>query len=956
MMFGWIKRVIFGRYSNVYLYRVAFIPLCILVIFFVFNKNTYAVFNTPTLSWSISSPKLSSEEPVLAAPSFLCNKLIEVKDIAEDNLLRKVCLYKGESVSFGTVISDYSYRPMVSFLNDTKMYRVYGLCGSYDSCLYLSGTDTLVTRQYVVNNLIRSLVIYKNFSKRLTKQVNPTSFVTEYIFDSSNPEYIFKSSDGYAWPIGGLGSSDNGKWLAVEFYGRGFGLLNINTLEMKRVSSKAFSTDYGASAWSQFAVTNNGKTIAVMGQNTAFAIYEVDSNCGDITTDENMWAVQSIAIPCKKSPIQYGGFLYATHPSFSNDGYELSFYTLPYIGGYNKVSFRIDDYKKATLDYLALGDSFSSGEGEFDDAYYLDGTNDEFEKCHVSSRSYPFLIAKNSNINPENMKSVACSGAMTTDVVGDDYKYLGQNNRLVDKGLKMNIGEIDAYQTKSKISFHQGVIHQLSFVKIYQPKTITIGIGGNDIGMIDKLKSCISPGTCNWVADSKKREQVAIEIKNFFDEYVNTFQAIHDASPNSKIFAVGYPKPVDKDGSCGLLTEILLDSDEREFLNEAISYLNQVIKTATQKVGIGYLDIEESYNKNALCGDQKPSAFNSIMIGDDFSLSGSDSWIKYFGNESFHPNPYGHQLSADLINSFIKNISTYNYCSDGSVKCPQNYLSAPEPSHYWIPNGYNDYSLIKKIDFASKKDNQDYSQVRLINISNYSFSPNTLVEIEINSTPVSFGLFLTNSLGGLDTEVILPQNLEEGFHTMHVMGVSYSGESIDLYQVIEYQKIDNLTQEENDKNLPEKELIDISPSDQTIPNDIFEDDIIEKILLDNDDKDYYEQEIIEQNHIKIKSAQVNNDNRLYDNIQLVRISEKSIMQKPIINLINTVAIKQPSTNNPVVLGDAIISNDIKNHSDNLIVDDPHESYTFNYIVAVVITIILTLTLILIRRFIRKNRV
>ena len=198
-------------------------------------------------SWTSVKPTVFASNIVNNVGSSICLSYYETKTIDGDSTARKVCMREGENVSFGIYYagSGSTYYPAVSFGYDNKMYKVSGICGQYDNCLYLPDTDTLVTKQYLINGLVRSFVLYRNFTQRLTPVMKGVVPSLSYVFDDSNPDYTLKSAAGYAWPIGGFGASKNGKWLAIEFRGRGTGLLNIETLEMKRVSTTAFSYGTG---------------------------------------------------------------------------------------------------------------------------------------------------------------------------------------------------------------------------------------------------------------------------------------------------------------------------------------------------------------------------------------------------------------------------------------------------------------------------------------------------------------------------------------------------------------------------------------------------------------------------------------------------------------------------------------------------------------------------------------
>jgi lysophospholipase L1-like esterase len=733
-------------------------------------------------SWVGGQPNVFSSTQV-AGYNDWCSGFLQNEEIAGVIGLKETCIISNGGIKFGiyTPPNVNFFAPAIGFSYDSKMYRVNGVCQYYDSCLYSPDNDTLITKQSLPNGIARSLVIYRNFTHRLTRFFNSSRLATEYNFDASNPDYVFQDANNQAWAIGGLGISNNGKWLAIEFRQRGIGLLNLETLEMKRVSMTAFSYNVGMDPTSELAVSNDGGHMAVMGMNSGASVIDINSSCGDEATDDRMSSFLPIDHPCSQADIKidnlFGRFF--VRPRFNDNGGELSFYIISSDGLY-EIYLRANGYNGQTISYLALGDSYTSGEGETDDKYYLNGTNDEFEKCHISYRSYPFLISDSMGISPSDMASVACSGAETKDVVGDDVTYWGQGGRLGDKNLNLSKADRVTIQTQSLYSFSPGRVHQESFVKEYSPKVITIGIGGNDAGLMGKLSTCATGVTCDWANDAKDREQAADEIKSLFGTLVKTYKEIHIASPKSKIYAIGYPKIIDPNGQCGALTGYLFDSTERQFMNESIIYLNQVIEAAAKSAGIKYIDIQDSYGGHVLCGSESPSAMSGVRLGDDNQY--------YIGNESFHPNSLGHTYDADAIIGSVGNLMDYNYCDNRAVICPDSTVVAPEPSTYWIPDGHHNYPSRHIADFVSDRDDSTDNRQKQINLDSNSLAPNSSVDIYIASEPRLLGQFTSANDGSFDASVDLPVDLEEGYHTVHLYGTSYSGEPIELYQIIEYRK------------------------------------------------------------------------------------------------------------------------------------------------------------------------
>ena len=779
---------------------IILIGLCFQFVFSSLSKLVAAETGDVEVSWTNVPPTTFSATDIPALPSGICPNYYSVKKVDGYSDDKKVCMTSSDGLRFGVFYegNGTSYPAAVGFKFDTKMYRVNGVCGQYDNCLYLPGTDTLVTKQYLINGWVRSLVVYKNFSHRLTP-VTTTNILTklEYNFDASNPDYIFKGVSEVAWSVGGVGASENGEWLAVEFRERGIGLLNINTFEMKRISPLSFYYNYGMDPTSELAVSNDGKHVAVMGLNAGLNVFDVVDGCGNPATDEEMSKQGYMTNSCKTASINREGFItsfyFAVQPRFNSSGGELSFYAYPYVGKSRQVVLRASGYTRQRIDYLAMGDSFTSGEGETDDNYYVNGTNDVFEKCHLSTRSYPYLVASMSGINPEYMRSVACSGATTGDVIGADDEYSGQGERLGIGGSNLADGDIVLAQNQAKYDFIPGRIHQNSFVNEYKPAIITVGIGGNDAGFMKVLRTCIGFDTCDVADTNEGREKMAIEIKNTFSKLVETYKSIHLASPNSKIYAIGYPKIIDENRDCSwYYLGRLLNHTEKQFMNEGIIYLNEVISSAAKAAGIRYVSIQDVYGDNVLCGSLSPSAVNAIMVGDDSSLNDSLNkidWARIIGQEGFHPNSFGHIFKANTILRETKGLNDDIYCENQEVTCPDLTVVAPEPSSYWIPDGYHDYPTQQVTNFVSDRlDSVDGRQKQLI-LEAGSLAPNSFVEVLIKSNPISLGRFEVPSDGSLDVSVDLPVELEEGYHTVHLYGTSHSGELVDLYQVIEYLKL-----------------------------------------------------------------------------------------------------------------------------------------------------------------------
>ncbi|MFZ2125506.1 MAG: SGNH/GDSL hydrolase family protein [Candidatus Saccharimonadales bacterium] len=754
-------------------------------------------------SWANAAPTVFSSNAVAGDDAGGCAGSYQTVEISGYTDLKSTCLSFGEMARFGYYPDVTVFRYAVGFKFDSTMYKFNGPCNSNDDCMYLPDTDVLVARRYC-GPFCKRLEVYKNFSSRLKSVIIPGVVSRlEYDFDVSNPDFVFKSGENTIWGIGGMSASDNGKWLAVEIRQRGIGLLNIDTLKMKEVSDLSFYYGYGRDPTVELAVDDDGQHIAVVGKNAGLDVFDITSECGDDSSyDADRGHIGMSRPYCNKASIDTNGFIphfkYALHPEFNDDGAELRFFASSYVFAEPQrlVTLRANGYNPPRLDYLALGDSYSSGEGD-DESHYLNGTNDEYENCHVSDRSYPFLLAREFGIGGDSMASVACSGATTKDVDWNDSDYKGQKGRL-----KMNASVTDTEVTLAKIyalyNFVPGRIYQRQFVDYYKPKVITVGIGGNDVQLIQKLESCFSPTTCNWASDASKKEQVANEIKGQFSNLVETYEKFTSDSPDSKVYVVGYPQIISDGDNCGRLGD-LLDRVERHYMIESIHYLNQVIASAAKSAGAKYIDIEDAYGDNVICGSGDQNMVNTVEFGGLEEYINNFRYYKLIHSEGFHPNNLGHQKDAGAIINEVGNIVTYDYCQNGRVVCPDKTVLPPEPPGYWYTDGLRYTPMLFYVDFIPDVVTDGLLDV-VVELDSSSFKPNSTVDIEVYSDMVSLGQFDVADDGSLNAALHLPENLEEGYHTMFIHGLSYSGQAIDLYKIFIYQKLEvpDETQADND--------------------------------------------------------------------------------------------------------------------------------------------------------------
>jgi YVTN family beta-propeller protein len=127
-------------------------------------------------------------------------------------------------------------------------------------------------------------------------------------------------------------------------------------------------------------------------------------------------------------------------------------------------------------EYVALGDSYSSGEGlESEATYYIPPSNSD--GCHRSTKAYPELLATRLGLTLKTFNKyqdgtqpfVACSGATTGESA--DASFLNQGSGSVLSGGDGEPSQLDALSPSTKY--------------------VTLTVGGNDLGFATILGDCM---------------------------------------------------------------------------------------------------------------------------------------------------------------------------------------------------------------------------------------------------------------------------------------------------------------------------------------------------------------------------------------------------------------------------------------------------------------------------------
>jgi lysophospholipase L1-like esterase len=203
--------------------------------------------------------------------------------------------------------------------------------------------------------------------------------------------------------------------------------------------------------------------------------------------------------------------------------------------------------KYATTDYVALGDSYSSGVG----------SPGETGTCLRSPNGYPSQWAAANS--PKSFTDLACSGATTTDVLSTQAPAVTSAADL-----------------------------------------ISITIGGNDVGFASTVLTCQfgSASTCASAVASAEASTTGT-LPGKLDK---TYAAIRAKAPNARVVVLDYPTLFDtSSSSCGLAGMSLAN---RKVLNAGAQVLDGVIQDRATAAGFVFAEVRGTFSGHGICASR----------------------------------------------------------------------------------------------------------------------------------------------------------------------------------------------------------------------------------------------------------------------------------------------------------------------------------------------------------------
>lgn len=684
--------------------------------------------------------------------------------------------------------------------------------------LYALGTSNKLAGSYAVGPQ-RYLYIYDD-ARQSFSLVHGGPY-DKYAFRSGATQWTLTNSiTNSPLSMMRVGTSENGSWMVAEVSGS---FLRINTLskEILPFEKSLYPYGYGQDPTYDLSISNDGRYAVIAGGNVVDRtnlMYDLSTCVVDVTKP------LLPATGCGKRNIKSDFFPQlainqaAQRFIFSSDNENMTA-DVNEQNQWNRYNLTAPGKDYHGVDYLALGDSYSSGEGEYDGNYYMNGTDGDGasvpsfqttisgfpydkEKCHLSSRSYSYLLASAAGLGETGFHSVACSGSTIDDVINlsDTGRETRYNGRYRQYYVSNDDVEVKLDKNLSIKNFTPGRAAQIEFVAKYKPRVATIGIGGNDIGFADKIKDCIGVGTCAYV--NELRQYTGLEIKALYKKLVATYTQLREASPTTRFYVVGYPDVISDDTICA--PNVRLNTEERYFAKQAVAYLDTVIKSATETVGFTYLDIKDSLAGNRLCDmsfDGK--SVQGLVVGDDqgptFEIFNNTIEPKIIGNESFHPTNVGHRMIASTIETKLgaDTILNHNPCAPQQTLLCSATISSIDIPAYFQPNILT-VEDVRRIQLDSaRRYSTDVIGVyqpgstltanKPIDSLGSEFSdlqPGATVSASVYSTEQQLSPMVVDANGRISGTVTLPSGLEFGQHTLVLRTKNNFYQDVVLYEPI----------------------------------------------------------------------------------------------------------------------------------------------------------------------------
>ncbi|MFJ7149233.1 SGNH/GDSL hydrolase family protein [Streptomyces sp. NPDC100445] len=247
------------------------------------------------------------------------------------------------------------------------------------------------------------------------------------------------------------------------------------------------------------------------------------------------------------------------------------------------------------LDYVALGDSYTSGPGI---PRQVDA------ECARSDHNYPSIVAERTEAAA--FTDVSCGGATTAEM----WRAQGGNGP-----------QLDALDRHTDL--------------------VTVQIGGNDVGFGPVIATCARLGAQDPAGDPCERayhasgaDELALAVVRTAPKVDRVLRAVRARAPHARVVVVGYPDLLPDDGS-GCFPQVPFARGDFAYLRDTEKRLNLMLRLVA------------GLNRAAYVDTYAPT------VGHDMCKAPADRWIEPLQPTSpaapAHPNAKGEAAMAQAV-------------------------------------------------------------------------------------------------------------------------------------------------------------------------------------------------------------------------------------------------------------------------------------------------------------------
>ncbi|MFP5379795.1 MAG: SGNH/GDSL hydrolase family protein, partial [Vicinamibacteria bacterium] len=230
--------------------------------------------------------------------------------------------------------------------------------------------------------------------------------------------------------------------------------------------------------------------------------------------------------------------------------------------------------------YVALGDSYTA-------APLVPLLTGRPLGCARSTRNYPSLVR--AAIGAAVARDVSCSSAETKHMTAPQAVALGAN-----------APQFDALTADTRL--------------------VTLGIGGNDVGLVGAAVTCLRLGAlqprgraCRMHFATATGGDVLVDaIAATAPRLAATLQGVHARAPQARVLLVGYPDVAPRDGR-GCHPLVPMSGDDVAYLDEMLRRTNAMLAAAAAAADAEYVDTYDDSIGHDVCTAPAKRWFEGVV-------------------------------------------------------------------------------------------------------------------------------------------------------------------------------------------------------------------------------------------------------------------------------------------------------------------------------------------------------